>query len=155
MAVSDSPITVQWSQLGCLFFDFAPPRAFDFEQELSENVAQIILYYHVTKQFLPCLIWLVTCFWFQNMFWKNINYFRFWWKTCTKRCTSNCYVILRVKRLSSPVLRGWSGAFNFNDFEKGTWRWKPRFWFCSAFVCFADLKAIYFAPCLCCSCKLF
>ena len=86
--------------------------AFDFDQKLSRNVAQIILYYHVTNQFLPCLIWLVTCFWFQNMFWKNINCFRFWWKTYTKRCTSN-YVISRVKRLSSPALCGWSGAFNF------------------------------------------
>ena len=112
MAVSDSPTTVQQSQLGCLFFDFAPPRAFDFDQKLSRNVAQIILYYHVTKQFLPCLNWLVTCFWFQNMFWKNINCFQFWWKSYTKRCTSNC-VISRVKRLSSPALCVWSGSFNF------------------------------------------
>ena len=80
MAVSDSFTTVQESQLRCLFFDFAPPRAFHFDQKLSRNVAQVILYYHVTKQFLPCLNWLVTCFRFQNMFWKNINCFRFWWK---------------------------------------------------------------------------
>ena len=97
---------------GCLFFDFPPPRTFTFDQKLSQNVAQIILYYHVTKQYLPCLNWLVTCFQFQNMFWKNINCFRFWWKTYTKRCTSN-YVISRVKRLSSPALCGWSGAFSF------------------------------------------
>ena len=76
------------------------------------KIAQIILYYHVAKQFLPCLNWLVTYCRFQNMFWKNINCFRFWWKTYTKRCTSN-YVISRVKRLSSPVLCGWSGALNF------------------------------------------
>ena len=75
-------------------------------------VAQIILYYHVIKQSLLCLNWLVTCFWFQNKFWKNINCFQFWWKTCAKRCTSN-YVILRVKILSSAALCGWSGAFNF------------------------------------------
>ena len=87
------------SQLGCLFFDFAPPRTLDFDQNFSRNVAQIILYYHVTKQFLPCLIWLVTCFIFHNMFWKNVNCFRFSWKTYT--------------RLSSPVLCGWSGALNF------------------------------------------
>ena len=98
--------------MGCLFFDFAPSRAFDFDQKLSWNVVKIILYYHVAKQFLPCLNWLVTCFWFQIMFWKNINCFRFWWKTYTKRCTSNC-VILLVKRLSSPALCGWLGAFNF------------------------------------------
>ena len=91
---------------------FPLPRAFTFDQKLSRNVAQIILCYHVTKQFLPCLNWLVTCFQFQNMFWKNINCFRFWWKTCTKRCTSN-YVISRVKRFSSPALCGWSDALNF------------------------------------------
>ena len=28
-----------------------PPRVFNFDQKLSGNVAQIILYYHVTKQF--------------------------------------------------------------------------------------------------------
>ena len=88
------------------------PCAFDFDQKLSRNVAQIILYYHVTNQFLPCLIWLVTCFWFQNMFWKNINCFWFWWKTYTRHCTSN-YVISRVKWLSSPAFYGWLDAFSF------------------------------------------
>ena len=29
MAASDSPTTVKQSQLGCLFFDFVPPRAFE------------------------------------------------------------------------------------------------------------------------------
>ena len=47
--------TVQWSQLGCFLFDFAPSRAFELDQNLTQNVAQIILYYHVTKQFLSCL----------------------------------------------------------------------------------------------------
>ena len=55
MAPSDSPTTVQQSQLGCLFFDFAPPRAFGFDQKLTQNVAQITLYYHVTKQFLASI----------------------------------------------------------------------------------------------------
>ena len=100
MAASDSPTTVTVKS-ACLLFDFAPPRAFDFDQKPSRNIAQIILYHHVTKQFIPCLIWLVLCFWFQNMFWKKINCFRFWWKTYTKRCTSN-YLISRVKRLSLP-----------------------------------------------------
>ena len=168
MAASDSPSTVQWSQLGCLFFDFAPTRVFDFDQKFSRNVAQVILYYHVTKQFLACLSWLATCFWFQNMFWKNINRFRFWWKTYTERCTSN-YVILRVKRLSSPALCGWSGAFNFRVWfgkrrMRGkqkycikTWRWKSRFWFCSTFVLLCLLKNHFLCVlfCLCCSYKLF
>ena len=34
-------------------------------------------YHHVTKQFLPCFNWLITCFRFQNMFWKNISCFWF------------------------------------------------------------------------------
>ena len=49
VAASDSPTTAQESQLGCLFFEFTPPRAFNFDQKLSQKAAQIILYYHVTK----------------------------------------------------------------------------------------------------------
>ena len=132
----------------------------------NSHVAQIILYYHVTKQFLPCLNSLVYCFWFQNMFWKNINCFRLRWKIYLKRCARNC-VISQVKRLSSSALSSWSGAFTFRyawttkefciskDFASKTWQWKSWFQFCSIFVYFADLKIIYFVPCLCCSCKLF
>ena len=97
---------------GCLFFDFPPLRAFTFDQKLSRNVVQIILYYHVTKQFLSYLNWLVTCFQFQNTFWKNINCFRFWWKIYANRCISN-YVISRFKSLPSPVLWVSSGASSF------------------------------------------
>ena len=106
-------------------------------QKFSRNVAQIILYYHVTKEFLGCLNWLVTCFWFQNMFWKNINCFRFWWKTCTKRCTSN-YVISCVKRLYSPALCSWSGTFNF------------RVWFENWYMVVKILILILFLFCLLC-----
>ena len=42
-------------QLGCLFFDFAPVRAFNFDQKLPQYFAQIILYCHVTIRFLPLL----------------------------------------------------------------------------------------------------
>ena len=48
----------------------------------------------------------------KNINWKNINCFRFWWEIYTKCSTSN-YVISLVKRLSSPALCDWSGAFNF------------------------------------------
>ena len=66
MAASGSPTIVQHKcQRECLLFDFAPLRAFDFDQKLTQNVPQIVLYYHVTKQFLPCLNWLITCFRFQ------------------------------------------------------------------------------------------
>ena len=143
-----------WDIVGCLFFPFAPLRAFDFDQKLSRNVVQIILYYYVTNQFLPCLIWLVTCFWFQNMFWKNINCFRFWWKTYPKCCTSS-YVISRIKSFLHPHFAvGQVLSISGYNLENGTWRWKSRFWFCSSFAYFADLKTIYFASCFCCICKL-
>ena len=79
-------------------------------KNLQKNIPQIIVYYLVTKQFLPCLNWLITCFRFQNMFLKNISCFRFWWKTYTKSCTNN-YVISRVKRLFSPAFCGWSSGY--------------------------------------------
>ena len=47
MAASNSPSTVQQSQLACLFFDFAPPPA-SFKCKI---VVQIIAYYRTTKQF--------------------------------------------------------------------------------------------------------
>ena len=75
--------------------------------KLTQNVTQIILHYHVTKQFLSCLNYSIKCIRFQNMFWRNISCFRFWWKIYTKRCTNN-NVIPRVKRLSSPALCAWS-----------------------------------------------
>ena len=44
---------------------------------LIKNVAQVIIYCHVTKQFLACSNRLVTCFLFQNMFWKTLIAFDF------------------------------------------------------------------------------
>ena len=94
-----------------LFFDFAPPRAFDFDQKLSQNAAQIILYYQVTKQFVACINWLVTCIWFQTMFWKTLIAFDF--DEILTQSVAQVTVISRVKILSSLALCGWSGAFNF------------------------------------------
>ena len=111
MAACDSPTIVQQSHLGCLFFDFVPPRAFNFDQKITQNVAQIIIYYHFTKQFHSCLNWLITCFQFRNMFWKNISCFRFCSKTYTTRCTNN-YVISRVKKHFLSARCGCSSAFN-------------------------------------------
>ena len=48
-SASESPTTVEESQRGCLFFDFTPPRPFDFDQKFTQNVAQIVFYYQVTK----------------------------------------------------------------------------------------------------------
>ena len=82
---------------------------------LIKNVHKMLLkqFFTITWQIKLFGAWLlVTCFWFQNMLLKNINCFRFWWKTYAKRCTSN-YVISRVKWRSFPALFGWSGVFNF------------------------------------------
>ena len=35
VAASDSPTTAQQSQLGCLFLDFTPPRAFGFDLKIT------------------------------------------------------------------------------------------------------------------------
>ena len=44
VAASDSPTTGQESQLVCLTFVFVPPRGFNFYKNLTQNVAQMILY---------------------------------------------------------------------------------------------------------------
>ena len=101
------------------------------------------------------LNWLVKCFQFQKMFWKNINCFWFWWKTYTRHCKSND-VMQCVKRLSSPALCGWSGGLNFSVWF-GKWNMAVKilililFYFC--LLCW--LKSHHFASCLFCSCKLF
>ena len=56
------------SQLVCLFFDFVPPCAFDFDQKLPQNIAQIIIYYRVIKkicsllEFIDHLLSILECF---------------------------------------------------------------------------------------------
>ena len=77
-----------------------------------QNIAQIIVYCHITKQFLPCLNCLIMYFRFHNMFGKDIGCFWFWWKTYAKGCT-NSNVISHIKRLSLPLPCSWSGASNF------------------------------------------
>ena len=92
------------------------------------------------KKFLPCLNWVVTCFQFQKMFWKN-NCFRFWWRTYTKHCRRN-YVISCVKRLPSLHFAvGQVLSISGYDLEHRcwvsknialkTWRWKFLFDFAS------------------------
>ena len=141
--VKSAGVPVLWFRASTCFWFWSKT----FTKSCSNN-----FYYNLTKQFLPRLIWLVTCIRFQNMFWKNINCFRFQWKTHTKRCINN-YVISRVKRFSFLAIG--QGMISGYNLENRTWRWKYRFWFCSASLYFADLKTIYFASCLCCSCKLF
>ena len=150
---------------GFLLLWFRASTCFNFNQKLSRNVAQIILYYHVTKPFLSYLNWLVTCFRFQNLFWENLNCFRFWWKTYTKRCTSN-YVTLRVIRLF-PLHFQLDQVLSISgyDLENGRMSCKQKYCiknmaveipililFHLCLLCW--LKTIYFASCLCCSYKL-
>ena len=99
VVASDIPTTIQKSQLGCLFIDSAPPCGFDIDQKL--------------KQFFRSLNWLITCFQFQNIFWKNISPFLFWWKTYTNCCTNN-YIIC-VQRLSLLPILQLSKCFQFQD----------------------------------------
>ena len=123
-------------------------------QTYIQNVAQIIFYYHVKKQYLSCLNWIITYFLFQNMFWKNISCFWFWWKTYTKRCT-NSNVISHVTTISSPALCDWlisgcnveNGEYCISkNIELKIWSQKFRFLFCPAFVYFAYLS---------CECRFF
>ena len=82
--------------------------AFDFDEKLKQGDAQVTMWYHVSKDFLPLH-----------------------------------FAVGQVLSISGYNL------------ENGTRQWKSWFWFCSAFVNFADIKMLYFASCLCCSCKLF
>ena len=110
VAAFKSGTTAQQSQLSVLWFRTS--TCFQFWSKTSQSVAQIIIYYHVTKQFLHCFNWLITCLGFQNMFRKSISWFWLWWKTYTKRCT-NSNVISCVRGHSSLALCSWSSSFNF------------------------------------------
>ena len=64
------PYAVKLAGVSVLLFHTS--ACFNFDQKHTQNVAQIILYYHVARQSLACLNRLITCFRFQNMFWKSI-----------------------------------------------------------------------------------
>ena len=141
-----------------MFFAFPPPRP---SIKNLHRMYHIILYYHVTKQCLHCLIWLITCFQFQNMFRKNISCFRFWWKTCTKCCTNN-YVISRVKRVSQPAFCGWSRvSISKYDLENRRIPCQQKYWIenMAVKIPIFDFVLLMFTlltfSCLYCNCKLF
>ena len=111
VVTSDNPTTVQYSKVSwgiCSLISRLHVLSI-LIKKLNKTLQK---YYHVAKQFLPRLKWLITCFWFQNIFWKNISCLRIWWKTYKKHCTNN-YIISHVKRLSLPALCVWSSAFSF------------------------------------------
>ena len=107
-AASDSPTKYSKD-------DFEHPCVFNFDQKLMQNVAQILLYYHVIKQFLCCLNWLIRCFRFQNVLEKHLLLLILMKNIHNVLCCKNKYVISCVKRLYLPVLCGWSSAFNLEN----------------------------------------
>ena len=127
-----------------------------------KDVAQIILYYHVTKQFLPCLNWLVKCFRFQNIFRKTLIAFDFDEKPSQSVAQYNVSKNLLGLHFAVGQVLSSSGY----DLKSGRMPCKQKYCiknmavkipililFC--FFYFAGLKTIYFVSCLCCSCKLF
>ena len=77
LAVLPQYSRLSWSSL---FFDFAPSCATEFDYKLTQHVAQIILYHHVTKQFLPVQIDLSRAFDFRICFGKTLVAFDFYEK---------------------------------------------------------------------------
>ena len=145
---------------GVSFLWFCTSLYANIDQKLTQNVAQVTLYYDATKQFLPFLNWLTMFFRFQNMFYKNIGCFQSWWKTYTKHCTKN-YVMAHVKRLSSPSLCSWSSAFNFRIWfrkQKNAVKAKILHQNCGSKNSDFDFVPLLFtlltSSCLYCSCKL-
>ena len=82
--------------------------AFDFNQKLTQNVAQIVLYYTSQKKF--SLLELIDHLLSISEF--IFGSFRFWRKTYTKRC-ANGYVISRVKRFFCLHIAVNQVLFNF------------------------------------------
>ena len=41
----------QCSKVGCLFFDFAPPRAFDFDQKLTQKIFILMVLFSFCSDF--------------------------------------------------------------------------------------------------------
>ena len=84
---------------------------------------------------------------------ENINCFWFWWNTYAKYCTSNCNItcqntffpctlwLVRCFQFQGMILETEECFVNKNIALK-TWQWKSWFWFCSAYVYFADLKGL-------------
>ena len=127
---------------GVPFLWFCASTCFPFWWKTStiRNFAQIILYYHVTKQFLACFNWLVTIS--EYVLGKTLIAFDF-----DEKHNIMC------QKISSPALCDWSGAFNFRvwfgkrkneskNMVLKTWPWEFRIWFSSAFLYFADLFCI-------------
>ena len=88
-----------------------------------------------------------------------------YWKTYLKYCRSN-YVIslcnmpnitlqfVRCSHFQGIIWKLEKCCVSKNIALK-IWQWKSWFWFCSAFLYFADLKPVCFASCLCYSSKFF
>ena len=86
----------------CLFFGFAPPRAFDIDQKLSRNVDEIVLSRDKSISLLLDSIGHVLLI-------SELDFDQ----KLTQSVAQVTHVMSCVKRLSSPALCDWSGIFNF------------------------------------------
>ena len=100
MTASDSPTTVQWSQLGYFLFDFAPSPAFELDQKLTQNVAQIILYYKWQNNLFLAWINLSRAFDFRICFGKTLVAFDF-----DEKFTQSVAQITMLYHVSEDFLR--------------------------------------------------
>ena len=124
MAAFDGPTPVHSSQLGCLFLDFAPPRAFDFDQKLSRNVSQIIFYYHVTKKFLLAWIDWSRTFDFRICFGKILIAFDL--DENLTQSVAQVPVWYHVSKGFLFLYFSVGQVLSISDLENGKWRWKSQ-----------------------------
>ena len=71
----------------------------------------------------------ITCFQFQNMFWKN-SCFWFWWKTYTKRFTNNYESLYHVSKifLRLPFAFDQVLSISGDDLDNGRIQCKQKKW---------------------------
>ena len=90
VGASNSPTRVQWGQLFVLWFRAS--NAFDSDQKLTQNVAQITICHIICQRAVfACTLRLIKCYQFQNMIWK----------------TEECRVIINIE------LKIWRSKFVF------------------------------------------
>ena len=107
---------VQYSQLGCLYFDFVPPHTFDQKLKMLHKQFFPI----TTKTFFAFLNW-SSAFDFRIFVGKTLyNFFQFWSKTYTKHCTNNfVHLYFAVDQVLS---------FSRYNLENGRMLFKQKYW---------------------------
>ena len=117
MAVSDSSTTLQW---------YRASTCFRFWSKTYTKRCTNTSLLSRDKTVSSLLEFIVTCFRFHNMFWKNISCFQFCEKTHTKRCTNKSCVKKDFLSLHFAVdqLLSISGY----DLENGRMPCKQQYW---------------------------